>query len=308
MSVVVCRHAHRDESGHLDSRGVEQSHSLGMRLKRLGREYSCIITSTLDRAVETGGIVKGHLHIPCLADERLDEYYPNDSRGFLRILMAVWGAMEMGTSGQSAVIITHSCVVHRFSKLFGRIPWKSEFHAMPLAAFSVYEFPLERSGRGWYCETEGAFRRRQGWITKMVGMVDRMWTDAPVPGTGGAKVFKDSSEWLVERDIWAMEKWNVKSDIIMAISKIRMEDGGFLRCMRDLRPEHVGALKELDREYEDSTWVKYIMYPPFVWRLHVHIQGRDAPLPFRNAYLLGDVIRSLEMPKGSGDLPVWSYG
>jgi hypothetical protein len=142
----------------------------------------------------------------------------------------------------------------------------------------------------------------------MVGMVDKMWNDAPVPGMGGAEVFKDSNEWLVERDIWAMKKWNVKSDIIMAISKIRMEGGCFLRCLRDLLPEHVSALKELDKEYDDGVWVKYIMYPPFVWRLHIHIQGRDAPLPFRNVYLLGDVIRSLEMSKGSGDFLVWRHG
>jgi uncharacterized protein (DUF2249 family) len=105
-----------------------------------------------------------------------------------------------------------------------------------------------------------------------------------------------------------MHKWNVHSDILMAISNIKMRDGTVLRCLRDLSPEHLPALKRLNAMYDDSQWVKYIMYPPYVWRLHVHIQSIDTPLPYKNAYLLNDVIVNLDLGNGSGDYLVWMYG
>ena len=315
--IIMCRHAHRDGSGHLDSDGVKQSHSLGRRLAGLMRdkntECACIVTSSLDRAKETADVLKGHLSVPCLVDGHLDEYYPEDSQGFLRILMAVWNALEMSTSSQSVVIVTHSCVLHRCARLFGKIPFKSAFQKAPLASMRLYAFPFgdgfsnAELDRGmWYCETERNFRQKSGWISKKVSMVDKMWTNPPVPRVGPAVVYLDSDDWLIQRDIWAMEKWNVSSDIVMAISKIKI-GGVFLRCLRDLLPEHASPLRELDEMYSDSKWVKYIMYPPFVWRLHVHIQGRDAPLPFKNVYLLKDVIRSLELSKGSQDYLIWMH-
>ena len=336
--LVICRHAHRDESDHLDALGVGQSHRLGAQLKRMldRRDIacSCILTSSLDRAKETGNVIKTHLHTPCLVDAHLDEYYPDDSQGFLRILMAVWNALEMSPSNHSVVLVTHSCVLHRCARLFGKIPFSSKFRAAPLASMHLFEFPFgiesfETRARHsqsaipvssgdkavgdykpgvWYCETESMFRQKEEWISRMVGMVDKMWDDAPVPEVGRVEVFLDSEDWVVESDVWAMKKWNVKSQIMMAISKIKMVDGVVLRCLRDLLPEHLRSLHVLDQMYPDSKWVKYILYPPFVWRLHVHIQGRDAPLPFKNVYLLRDVIHSLEMSKGSQDVLVWRHG
>lgn len=328
--LILCRHAHRDNSGHLDSKGVEQSHHLGRRLKdlmdRRKLTSACILTSSLDRAKETGNVVETHLHTPCLVDSHLDEYYPEDSHGFLRILMAIWNALEVSSSHQCVVLITHSCVLHRCARLFGKIPFKSEFRPMPLASLHLYEFPFEcskpttflqagglshlsaRKSGMWYCETGEMFNQKQNWVSQMVGMVDRMWSNAAVPSVGPVKVLLDSDDWLVETDVWAMEKWNVKSRIIMAIAKTKMANGVILRCLRDLLPEHIRSLKELDKMFPDSKWVKYITYPPFVWRLHVHIQGREAPLPFKNTYLLKDVILSLEMSKGSQDFLVWRYG
>jgi phosphohistidine phosphatase SixA len=63
--IFMCRHAHKDESDHLDARGVTQSHALGRKLidlmDRRDLKYICIITSSLDRAKETGAILKFHL-------------------------------------------------------------------------------------------------------------------------------------------------------------------------------------------------------------------------------------------------------
>ena len=314
--IVMCRHAHLDESDHLDAQGVTQSRALGGKLTDLMRrdlKYTCIITSSSDGAKETGAILKSQLHTPCLVDSHLDEYFPDDSNGFLRILMAIWNALEVSSSDEAVVLVTHSCVLHRCARLFGKIPLMSDFHSMPFASMSLYKFPFgyeDRTGvvinRMWYCETGGMFRQKCEWVDKMVGMVDRMWDNAPVPEVGPVEVFLDSDEWLVETDVWAMNKWRVKSTIIMAITKIKM-GGVVLRCLRDLMPEHVHALKTLDEMYPDTKWVKYITYPPFVWRLHVHIQGTEAPLPYKNVYLLKDVIASLEMSKGSQDYLVWRY-
>lgn len=317
----MCRHAHRDASGHLDQGGLNQSHVLGERLdllsKKHGMRFTCIITSTMDRAKETGKILEDHLHVPCLADSHLDEYYANDNISFLKILMAMWNALQLNPVDGSIILVTHSGVIHNAARLFGKIPFRSEFHSVPLASFHTFKFSLglecnskpgfKRPGM-WYCETEAIFRQNERKVSHMVTLVDRMWTDAPVPQVGPSDVYLNTDDWLIKRDIWAMKKWNVQSDIIMAISKIKMKDGVILRCLRDLLPEHVRALKELDRMYSSKKWVKYIVYPPFVWRLHVHIQGSDAPLPYKNVYLLGDVISSLQMPQGSRDLLVWSYG
>lgn len=316
---IMCRHAHRDVSGHLDSKGVKQGYALGEKLEifsqKHGVKYSCIVTSTMDRAKETGKILESRLSVPCLTDSHLDEYYANDSISFLKILMAMWNALQLNPSNGSVILITHSNVLYNSARLFGKIQSKSMFHPVPLASFGTFKFPfglkdsskLESKGM-WYCETETMFRQNKKWVSRMVNLVDKMWTDIPVPQVGPAEVFLNSDDWLVKRDIWAMKKWNVKGDIIMAISKMKMGDGVTLRCLRDLLPEHVHALKALDSMYSSERWIKYIVYPPFVWRLHVHIQGSDAPLPYRNVYLLEDVIRSLQMPQGGRDLLVWSYG
>lgn len=319
--IVMCRHA-GEESDHFDAGSthmLSHNHSLGRKLIDLmdqrNLKYTCIITSSLDRAKETGAILKSHLHIPCLVDSHLDEYYPNDSNGFLRILMAIWNAFEMSSSNETMVLVTHSSVLHRCARLFAKIPFKGKFHCTPCASMSIYEFPFAITSEigvanhsMWYCETGCMFRQKCEWVSGMVGIVDRMWDNAPVPNVGPVEVFLDSDDWLVETDVWAMNKWRVKSTIIMAITKIKMDGvSTLLRCLRDLMPEHVDALKTLDEMYPDSKWVKYIVYPPFVWRLHVHIQGMDAPLPYKNVYLLKDVIHSLEVSKGSQDYLVWKY-
>ena len=327
--IIMCMHAHGDESGHLDLKGVEQSHSLGRRLSDLmdSRKLTCACVLTSSLAKETGGVVKTHLHTPCLVDSHLDEYSAADSYGFLRILMAVWNALEVSSSDQCVVLITHSYGLHRCARLFGKIPFRSAFRAMPLASIHLYEFPFHKvkSVRNsvkstslnevqhfkpgmWYCETGDMFNQKKKWVSLMTGMVDKMWSNAPVPTVGPVEVFLDSDDWLVETDVWAMRKWNVRSKIVMAISNVKMADGLYLRCLRDLLPEHVHALKKLDKMFPDGEWVKYITYPPFVWRLHVHIQGKEAPLPYKNTYLLKDVICSLEMSKGSQDFIVWMYG
>ena len=278
---------------------AQGSHELGGLIDVMDQENTkcaCIITSSLAR--ETGNILKSYLRTPCLVDSRLDEYYGNyDSHGFLRILMAIWNAFEVSASKEAVVMVTHPCVLHRCARLFGR---SRKFRSMHL-----YKFPWV-AAHGWYCETGEMFRQRREGVCRMVELVDRMWDKAPVPNVA-VEVFLDSDDWLVETDAWAMKKWRLESTIIMAITKIKMDGVTLLRCLRDLMPEHVHALKTLDGMYPDSKWVKYIMYPPFVWRLHVHIQGRDAPLPYKNVYLLKDVICSLEMSKGSQDYLVWRY-
>lgn len=326
--VFMCRHAHRDSSNRLDGKGVHQSHMLGDKLKKImydrGVACSCVITSGLERARETGAIVGSHLHVHCLEDSHFDENYTMDSTGLLRLLMALWNALQTSKTNESVVVITHSCVLYKCAKLFRKLPLRQE-----LGSVSLYEFGFdlglgdiqsftERSLdawerkddmiNGWCCETKLDFEGKQDWVRKMVGSVKDMWKDSPIPRVGPSRVFFNSDEWLVRLDIWAMDKWNVHSDILMAISNIEMKDGTVLRCLRDLSPEHLPALRRLDAMYSDSKWVKYIMYPPFVWRLHVHIQCVDSPLPYKNAYLLKDVIGNLDLGNGSGDYLVWMYG
>ena len=87
-------------------------------------------------------------------------------------------------------------------------------------------------------------------------------------------------------------------EALMAISMHNQSVGGKpLACLRDLRHEHLESLLEIDSLYPDTEWIKFILYPPWVYQLHIHIHKKNPDtvdetwaLPCRNLYLLKDVI------------------
>ena len=131
--------------------------------------------------------------------------------------------------------------------------------------------------------------------------VSRLWMDRPSRTLGPSRVVGKSGDWLIRTDVWKMERLGMQcdsADVLMAISTHRPRA---LTCLRDLQRNHLDSLVELDTLYPDREWIKFILYPPWVWQLHIHIcrRGCDNRLPCRNVHLLGDVISMLG---GNGDI------
>lgn len=187
------------------------------------------------------------------------------------------------------IFITHSGWIHACMRLFCLIPPHSTFFCVHLASMHALTFPCikECARGGWGVETAQDFSNKKDEVDLGVSHVAKMWRDLPTRTWGKSRVLWRDADWLVREDVWKMERWRQHTSY-MPLLAIAASDA--LRCLRDLNASHVDALKKIDRAYPDSEWVKFLLYPPYVWRLHVHIQRVSCPMSYKNVYLLRDVI------------------
>jgi len=316
---LLCRHAERDGDSGITARGVEQANALGRKLsRRLGGTTgcACIVTSKAARTIATGEVVRDGFFpgVRLCQDADLDEVEfksrPSHVRGRLQVaevdgelfariqrVVRTWmavhyassGGAEVSTYATTIVFVTHSGWIHACMRLFNLIPVYSSFFCVPLASLHPLEFPSvnECTGGRWGVETASDFERRKSEVDLQVSRVAKEWRDLPSQTWGKSRVIWRDADWLVREDVWKMERWR-QCTAYMPLLAIAESDG--LRCLRDLRASNVGALQKIDRAYPDDDWVKYLLYPPYVWRLHVHIQRRSCPMSYKNVYLLRDVI------------------
>lgn len=325
---LLCRHAGRESprggmGSSLNPREVRQAQGMARALlDGVGGEpgCACIVTSEARCAMVTGAVVQASF--PCVRlchDAALDgrdgawsTEAESDARLFVRIQRAVRSWLQAavpvpgslpGSKPLVVIFITHAAWIHACMRLFGLSPSQSSFFRVPFASVHRLEFPpLDRcvSG-GWGFETPADFERRREEVALHVSRVARVWRDLPTRTWGRSKVLWQDSDWVVRTDVWKMERWRQRTGH-MPLLAIAVSDE--LRCLRDLNEGDVGALRKLDRAYPDDEWVKYLLYPPFVWRLHVHIQHRSCPMVYRNVYFLRDVIAMVSGMPGGGAGPV----
>ena len=325
--LILCRHAAHDDKDHLTNKGVRQSKRLGRRIQTklelyLRLKCSCLITSGATRAIETGNVVSGYFPcVPLVTDNRWGggRFFP-DPLLMLQVQCAVRNAW---VHGECVIVVTHSEVIDAVERLFQIKPYHASFRAACLGSDMLLVFPKsEEVSRdnpgwgGWVEENQTDFVRKSLWVERMAGEVGRMWKDRVSTKWGESRIVDATADWVIREDVWAMDKWGMGAKDrkpLIAMIKACMERKGPittpLRCLRDLTRKHLGALKELDEMYEDTEWLKFISFPPYVWHLHVHIQQWEYPIPLKNVYLLKDVIDELEEHGSFADRPllVWMY-
>lgn len=317
--LIICRHAAHDQDDRLTEKGMDQSVKLGKRIKsrlrfEVGLKCSCIVTSNARRAIETGQIVSHCLRgVPVVRDERWTggRFFP-DPLLMVQVQCAVRNAWM---KGRCVVVITHSEVIDAVERLFYMKPYHGPFKAARLGSDMLLSFPalsFPTIKDRWMEESPEAFRGKAWWVERMVRQVGWMWPDLPSPKWGHSRIVNETVNWVIREDVWAMDKWQIgASDVdrkpLTAITRLKRnlkEGGGYLRCLRDLTEEHIDALEELDERFDDRGWVKYIVFPPFVWKLHVHIQPWEFPVPFNNMYRLKDVIAEVRRYGAFADRPL----
>lgn len=305
--IIICRHGARRSDGQLSKAGRAQARCLAGDLKRAGGEsVCCIVTSSLQRAIQTGGIIAQHSFqgIDMFSDSDLDEerFNQNESSWSLCVrIQRVIGRLIQFPG--DVIIITHSGWIYACFRLMGLIAPNIPFSPVGLASMHLLKLPVAVGGllhsdkQGWFCEPRRAYAVSQMYEIPMnVSMVPLKWRERPSKTFGPSRVVLETSNWLIKTDVWNMEKHKSECEFaegfepLMAIS---IHGGQPLACMRDLRLEHLGSLLEIDSLYPDQIWTKFILYPPWVYCLHIHIYRNDlklTSLPCRNVHLLKDVI------------------
>lgn len=305
--IIVCRPGARRSDGHLSRMGQKQSRLLGEALKgSVGQSIACIVTSTLQRAVQTGETVM-HYSFPGISmhsDSDLDEQrfgqHESDWALCVRIQRALGRLIQIQGD---VVVVTHSGWIYACFRLMGLLAPGTPFSPVALASMHPLMVPVFDGGqvgpalKGWVCETSLSYACALMYeIPRNVSLVSYKWRERPSKTFGASKVVLETSNWIVKTDVWNMDKHRAdylfKGDIepLMAIS---IHNGQPLACMRDIRPEHLESLFEIDSLYPDEEWIKFILYPPWVYRLHIHIIRKDiasVSLPCRNVHMLKDVI------------------
>jgi hypothetical protein len=281
-------------------------------------DYSCIVTGGDERARVAADVINSRLdHIPIVTEEgQLDFITRDESNPIYKARMAIYQLVKYTRDYKTVIFVTNSPFIRLCSILFFGI----KIHGpIPLAFTLPLRFPDASYFEGtsliaqWRYETQDAYDKSRAYVDEEVGWVASKWRDKPSKMHGESEIINESEYWTVRTDVWKMDRQGQGNnfDVLMAITRQKLsenEDGetGFLRSIRDLKtPEHVKALEEIDRKYPDKQYVKFFQYPPFVWKLHLHIEPRQhAHVPPRNGYLLKDVIRLVQSDDGCRNLLV----
>jgi len=303
--VVLCRHGMRNASGGLNATGRRQSHLLGEQLKSANYDVSCIVTSTLPRAIETGDIVRRDAlpRVAIYSDSDLDEQRFSQHESYWELCLRVQRVLTRALqAADSVVLVTHSGWIFACFRLMGALHPDAAFAPVGLA--TAHELIIQCHGASgvsrWFCESPDDYALAlEGEIPRRISMVPRMWRDLPSKTFGESRIILETKAWVVRTDVWNMDKlkhlhsFEAGAEPLIAISAHTPFP---LACMRDLRREHLGSLIEIDTLFPDEKWVKFLLYPPWAWQLHIHIhtKGHENWLPCRNVHSLKDVISMVQ--------------
>lgn len=307
--IYVCRHAEKksiEEGDGLTERGRLQSVELGKSIMREisdGRTIDYISHSPYKRTKETAEILervlKPRFDFKSREDNDLRESIEFDSMVALRIRRAIENVLQ--GSGDVSVLVTHSGIIHSIKKLLGLCSPHCKFTPIEQGSFIKIRLPIAscfqhnrnaQTGE-WRCETPETYMTAIRAVEKEKMQVHRKWPYV-------TETIAVTPDWEIIRDTWKEEKTldrqGDKIESHLAIAKFDCAS------LRDLTEDHVSFLKEIERLYPESTHLKYIQYPPFVWKLHVHIikmqnvPGAIPPsslLKYQNTVLFSDVLKQL---------------
>jgi hypothetical protein len=255
--------------------------------------------------MQTGAIIQRRRGCQICSDPDLDEERFSQRESHWSLCLRIQRVLtQIIQHRKDVVIVTHSGWIYACFRLMGVIPHDTPFTPVRLA--SMHELIIPRvhshnnSSGAWFCETSSDYAvARMHLIPQRIAEVPRLWRDRPSQSFGESKVVSRRQDWLVRVDVWHMEKvrhmhsFEKGFEPLMAIST---HTPAPLACLRDLQQEHLGSLLDIDDCYPDETWIKFILYPPWAWRLHIHIHRKEshASLPCRNVHLLKDVIAMLQ--------------
>jgi broad specificity phosphatase PhoE len=310
VKFLICRHGQVDQGRGLSDLGKKQVEKLRDDLKGYFKgpgSFAGLLCSQRPWALETADILKADggfmsdLKVQtdsdlndCVFDEDEEEYhfYMRVQRFFRNNVADHWGKGQADTGERFVVIVTHSSWIDACARLHGTKKWDEEFSPVPEGTVRCFDFPCGK----WVCETAKDYRDMMlSEKKKLMADVLTKWLDKSAGMWGESSVEWVSKDWEVKTDVWKMKVWSKQSggDLLRVdmMPLMAITTDIYLTCIRDLKASDLPSLQELDERFPDEDgWVKYIMYPPFVWRLHVHIQKTGTPIPFFNVYMLKDVI------------------
>ena len=303
--VILCSHGKLRENGELCSVGERQCQSLGVLLRSSNSNVVCILTSTLPGAIQTGEIVRhsGFQDVTFCSDPDLDEERFSQRESHWKLCLRIQRLLARALQFRGdVVLVTRPGWISACFRLLGVVSANAPFTPVDLASSHELVIPCHRGGYGpqWFSESplDYAFKLKDE-IPRNIAIVSRHWRDLPSRRFGESRVVLQTPDWIVRTDVWNMEKlkgvhlFENGCEPLMAISKHQPKP---LACMRDLRHEHLESLITIDTHYPDSRWVKFILYPPWAWQLHIHIHaiGHERVLPCRNVHLLKYVISMVQ--------------
>jgi hypothetical protein len=205
--------------------------------------------------------------------------------------------------GDTIILITHSGTIFNIEKLFNIRSYESTFQPIPQACFFQLRIPLASQfdaysgaiGR-WRCETPEKYMSKLFEVDREIARIEKKWSEE-------TEVYTNTTNWEILIDTWRQEKNQSRvgddSLVLLAIARFNCAS------VRDLKKEHLEALEELDRLFPETRYIKFIQYPPYVWKLHVHIieKRRDSSsssihiMHYNNNILLKDAIQILRQNK-----------
>lgn len=289
---VICAPAECGADGLLTAEGRQQCERLGEGLSlhsEANGQPSCVVAGAHGAGAVTARELcrAGPLQsVPLLSEAVALETEGGGGNARARIQRTLTGLV--GRGGTVVLVVPRP-----WRRICARMMGRSDAPMRPGAA-RVLRLPCRDSRGEWECETATRFAEMQPWIARMAGLSGEMWPDRGSIDWGEPTQVRSTPDWKVLRDVWTMEDMCRRGGALSKRAEFMpllcITHSPALRCMRDLTPRDLPALSWVDSAYPDEDWVKYLHYPPTVWRLHIRVQRRGTQVQGRNVYLLSDVI------------------
>jgi broad specificity phosphatase PhoE len=306
--IYFCRQAEKSRAQGddcLTDQGVAQSQDLAETLlTSVGRtkKVACVVSSPSGRALQTARPICNAFGKTVIVDDSLRESVHFDALVAQRIKSAIERALQH--EGDAYLLVTHSGVIFYVQKLAGAVPWGARFKPVDQGDFVKLRIPLSCSFEKnsnqhmqWRCETPREYRGCLDYVGAEVDYLDRRWNQHPPP-------LRKTSDWEIIEDEWKERKMEARhgegTRALLAMARFEAAS------LRDVNFTHLDAFEELERLYPESQYLKYVQYPPFAWKLHVHIMliraGEELPeylIPYHNVVFTRDILECLKSGRQS---------
>lgn len=306
---LLVRHSAKDRAGGLPSKAMRDAELLKRDMESsILLRGAClgVVSSTNTAALDTARLLTGDgCVIPLIEEKGMDEQsiggHGSGSDLMLQIERVLRKYVALSAPGHAkgfTVLVAGPRWVVRCARLFGQqTHGRSKGGRLDPVQGGCWllSFPCP----GWRCETIDDYKiMMQTKEGKLMDDVFVKWKNRPSRVWGEGEVMWRDRDWVVRKDVWKMDHWGRHGDThgdsgdLMPLVACATHLG--LKCIRDLQHDHLDALVNLDRRFPDADgWIKYLLYPPYVWRLHVHIQKKGTPMPCFNVFRLEEVLDML---------------